>query len=509
MSDSRKYDVVVIGAGLNGLATAAYLAKAGKSVAVFEAADQVGGTMATVEIAPGFKAPAALDTVETLHPAVMDELGLKSYGLEIIEGGGTTVLLGSENAHQVNTDDPSIAELRRFTGRLGEALEKVWTRPLPAVEPTGVGGIVDLMRLGWALRSMGKRDFPEALRFLPMCVKDVMDEHVPDEATRAALSSSSLFGASMGPRSPGSAYGLVHHQPPCAGGVGGPVKFARGGPGAVTEALASSAKAAGVQVVLSSRVSEVIVEDGRAAGVSVNGESVRADRVVSALDPRTTLIDLVGPRWMEPEFVEKVLQVRSRGTITILRFALDKEPAFSGGAATLRGRIQIGSTVDYIERAWDAAKYRELPKEPLLTCSVPSALDPTLAPPGKHVMLVRAQFTPYQLDGTSWDAEREAFGDRVVHLLETHAPGFAKSILHSEVDSPVDLEARFGLSGGCLHHADLALDQLLHMRPIPGWYGYGMPVPGVYLCGPGTHPGGAGTGLSGRNAARQMLSDWK
>ncbi|MFT5517704.1 MAG: phytoene dehydrogenase-like protein [Rhodothermales bacterium] len=195
--------------------------------------------------------------------------------------------------------------------------------------------------------------------------------------------------------------------------------------------------------------------------------------------------------------------------MTVLRLALDKLPAFPGGPDVSKGRIQIGGRMDDIELAWDAAKYGELPQKPLLTCTIPTALDGSLAPAGHHVMVVHAQFTPHDLRGSDWADEREAFGDRVVGMLDACAPGLAKSVLHRQIASPADIAEEFGLSGGCVHHADLALDQLLYMRPIPGWYGYRMPIEGLYLCGPGTHPGGAGTGLSGRNAAKQILADIK
>jgi phytoene dehydrogenase-like protein len=505
----ERYDVVIVGAGLNGLVTAAYLARAGKSVAVFEARDSVGGTMSTVEIAPGYRAPAAFDTVETLHPSLSRDLDLAGHGLELIHGGGTFVVEDASTVTVVDPKDRRLAELERFLRKLGGALERVWSKPLPDVEPNGLSGVMDILRLGWALRRMGKKDFPEALRYLPMPLQDVLDEHLEDDVLKAAVAAPALRGAWMGPRSAGSAYGLVHQRPPWAGGLVAPVVLSSGGPGSVTEAVAAAARAAGARINAASLVTRIRIENDRATGLEVNGGLVEAGTVISALDPRTTLLDLVGARWLAPDFVERVRQIRSRGGVTIVRLALDKLPEFPGGAETARGRIQVGASLDNLERAYDAAKYRELPEKPLLTCTIPSALDPSLAPDGHHVMAIQAQFTPYELAAGDWSAERESFGDRVVALLDACAPGLAESVLHRQVESPVDLERRFGLTGGCLHHAELALDQLLYMRPIPGWYGYRMPVEGLYLCGPGTHPGGAGTGLSGKNAATQVLSDLK
>jgi len=385
----------------------------------------------------------------------------------------------------------------------------VLTQPLANLPPKGLGGLRDHLRLGWRLRRLGKHDMPEALRFLPMNVKDVLDERFKDESLKATLAGSALRGAWMAPRSAGSAFGLLHHNPHWAGGLISATAFAGGLP----EALASAARAAGAKIRTGSAVTHITVDSGRATGVVLtDGTEIKAKIVVSAVDPRRTFLDLTGTEWLDPDFVEAVTHIRGRGSVSVIRLALDRLPQFTGapeGDRPLSGRIQIGSTMDTLERAFDDAKYGRVPEEPFLTITIPSLADPSLAPEGKHVMIVWAQFTPPKLRDGDWSDQREALGDRVVDLLEHHAPGFSSSILYRQVETPADLEERFGLTHGCLDHVELSLDQLLYMRPVPGWYKHQTPIDGLYLCGPGTHPGGAGTGLSGKCAATQILKDLK
>ena len=367
----------------------------------------------------------------------------------------------------------------------------------------------------------------------------------------------------MAPRSAGSAFGLLHHNPHWAGGLVPTTKFAvatplppmgddskspfegqrvalrwgkarerdsnapivsttsenhgtrgtRVGNVGLAVALASAAQAAGATIRTGSAVERIMVDSGRASGVVLSdGTEIRSRIVVSAVDPRRTFLDLTGTEWLDPDFVEAVTQIRGRGSVSVIRLALDRLPHFTGAPAgdrPLSGRIQIGPTMDALERAFDDAKYGRVPEIPFLTATIPSLADPSLAPEGKHVMIVWAQFTPPKLRESDWSEERETLGDRVVNLLEQHATGLASSILHRQVETPADLEERFGLTDGCLDHVEMALDQLLHMRPVPGWYKHQTPIDGLYLCGPGTHPGGAGTGLSGKCAATQILKDWK
>jgi len=351
----------------------------------------------------------------------------------------------------------------------------------------------------------------EALRFIAMNVKDVLDEHSEDEALMAALAGSALRGAWMGPRSAGSAYGLLHHNPHWARGLVPRTTFASEAGHGLPEAIASAARSAGADIRTGSAVEQISIDGGKAAGAVLrDGTVIESKIVVSALDPRRTLLELAGTEWLEPDFVESVGQIRGRGSVTIVRLALDRLPKFIGapdGDHALRGRIQIGGTMDVLERAFDDAKYGRVPQNPFLSATIPSLSTSGLAPVGQHVMIVWAQFTPAHLSESSWAVERETFGDRVIALLDQHAPGLKSSVLHRQVETPLDLERRFGITGGCLNHVELALDQLLYMRPIPGWYRYETPIDGLYLCGPGVHPGGAGTGLSGKCASVQILKN--
>lgn len=520
---SRK--VVIVGGGLNALVAAAFLALSGRSVLVLEKSDRTGGTMGTVEIAPGFKGPAAVDSIDLVHPSIIDDLGLREHGLKIIRGGG--LILASEEgeglyfdsntptADQVaqfsQIDEKAFEDLNAFLLRMSRALDSALTRPLADPSSKGMSGVFDLMKLGWALRRLGKDEMPEALRFLAMTVRDVLDERFETESLKAMIAATALKGSWLGPSSIGSAYGLLHHNPHWAGGLDRTTTFARGGPGALTDAVACVAVEAGAEIRTAARVSKIIVDAGVCKGVCLSGgEEIHADIVLSALDPRATFEGLISQEWLDPDFLEQIRQIRSRGSVTIVRLALDRLPQFSGapeGSASVSGRIQIGSSLTHLERAFDAAKYGELTEFPYLMASIPSVLDLTLAPTGKHVMHVWAQFTPSRLKGRDWEDAREEIGDRIVAILDRHAPGLRGSVLHRQVETPPDLADRFGLTNGCLYHVDLSLDQLLYMRPVPGMFRYETPVDGLFLCGAGVHPGGAGTGLPGKCAATHIIKN--
>lgn len=520
---SRTVDIAIIGAGLNGLVTAAYLAKAGRSVVILEKEDRTGGTMGTVEIAPGYVGPAAIDSIELVHPSIIENLELSEHRIRMIRGGG--LILASEDekclyfdsngsiADQValfsETDAKAFRELNAFLIRVSRALDSALTQPLADPSSNALSGAFNLLKLGWSLRKLGKDEMPEALRFLPMTIQDVLDERLESEALKAMIAATALKGSWLGPRSAGSAYGLLHHSPHWADGLDRTAVFVGGGPGAFTDAVAAVATEAGAEIRLNANVNEILVDAGTCTGVVLeSGEEIQARRVVSALDPRTTFERLTGPEWLDPDFLEKIRQIRSNGSVTIVRLALDRMPQFQGapeGGKSISGRIQIGGSLEYFERAFDAAKYGTLPEKPFLMASIPSVLDPTLAPADKHIMHVWAQFTPSKLQGQVWKDAREEIGDRIVSILDRHAPGLKGSVIHRQVETPPDLEERFGLTNGCLYHVDLALDQLFYMRPVPGWFRYETPIDGLFLCGAGVHPGGAGTGLPGKCAAAHII----
>ncbi len=526
-----KYDVAILGAGLNGLVAAAYLARAGRKVFVAERAETVGGSVASEEFAPGFHASVAFGSAELVHPEIVRDLQLANSGLELLPArGGTFVpVAGGENLHVADgsteaarrelarhypADAGAFTEFQAFLGRLAKALDPVFTRPLPDLKPSGVGDVLELLTLGWRLRGLGKKEMPEALRYLPMPVRDVLDDRFESDVVKAAIAAPALTSSWLAPRSAGSALILLAHRPSWANGLFTPPVFVKGGLGGLTAALAKVARDHGAEIRAGSEVERILCDDeGRAAGLALgDGQDISARVVVSNADPRRTLLELSDPTRLDPEDAFAARNVRSRGTVAIVHLALGALPAFEGapvGDAHLAGRIRIGATLDELEQAFDVVKYGELPAKPLLDVTIPSLTDPSLAPDGRHVMQVWVQYAPYDLAEGTWDERREELGDLVVARLGEHAPGFSGLIEHRRVLTPLDLERRLGCTGGCLYHAEPALDQMLFMRPMPGWYQYRTPIENLYLCGPGTHPGVGVTGLSGKNAATQVLADLK
>ena len=527
MVSKTKYDAVVVGGGLNGLVAAAYLARAGKSVLVAERHEEVGGAASTDEFAPGFKASLAFASAELLHPDVVRELDLAASGLELVPGRGGTfvpVAEGEPLAVENGSHEAALREIRRhsaadaeafadfteFLGKLTKTLDPVLTRPLPDLKPSGVGDVLELLTLGWRLRGMGKKDMPEALRYLPMPIRDVLDDRFETEVLKAALAGPALTSTWLAPRSAGSALMLALHRPSWTKGLLAPPVFVRGGMGRLSRAIAESAASRGAEVATGTAVERILLDgEGRACGVVLDdSKEVSAGLVVSALNPRHTLLEMTDAAWLEPEHAVAAGNVRGRGTVAFVHLALSGLPRFEGGAeGHLEGRVQIGATLDELERAFDGVKYGELPEKPFLEITVPSLADPSLAPEGHHVMQVWTQFVPYGLAEGSWDERRDELADLVMARIEEHAPGFSDLVEHRRTWTPVDLEDRLGSPRGCLYHAEPALDQMLFMRPMPGWYQYRTPIERLYLCGPGTHPGVATTGLCGKNAAAQVLAD--
>ncbi|MGH8496135.1 MAG: phytoene desaturase family protein [Gammaproteobacteria bacterium] len=516
----------MIGAGHNALVAAALLARAGKSVIVLERLSSVGGSVATTEILPGFRAPQCFSGVELFHPRLTRTLELEKHGLRLLDArGGSSIAqadgawlnLGHSEARDLAsltaTDRDALVEFERFTTALTGALAPLQTAPLPQLDPDRLAGKLDILRHALRLRRLGVRDMGEALRFLPMPIQDVLDERFESDALKAALAAPALTAAWLGPRSAGSAWGLLHHRPAWCGGLFLPKRFAAGGPGSLSAALAASATAHGAKIRTDARVVSIKVHDGNARGVLLeDGGEIVSRKVISGVDPRTTLLDLVGAQWLEPEIVRAVRNLRAHGSVAIVRFALSRRPRFHGAPdsdAHLAGRIQIGSTLEYMERAFDAAKYGRAPDKPCLELTLPSIVDKSLAPPGKQVMHVWVQYAARDLRESDWVGERDRLVATVTGLIDQHAADFSASIVHADVLTPLDIEQQFGLTGGCLYHADLTLDQLLYMRPLPGWYRYRTPIDNLYLCGAGTHPGGGVTGLPGKNAAFQVLEDWR
>ncbi|CAN5150458.1 NAD(P)/FAD-dependent oxidoreductase [soil metagenome] len=518
---------------------AALLARAGRSVIVVERRSCIGGAVATEEIVAGYRAPMIFSGMELFHPDLMRVLSLEDHGLQVLAGRGGTCMakpdgtwldLGHSEARSLSRlsakDREALLEFERFTGALARVLAPLQCAPLPSLGARDMASRLHLAGAVTRLRRLGASDMNAALRYLPMPIQDVLDERFESDALKAAIAAPALTAAWLGPRSAGSAYGLLHHRPAWCGGLFAPKRFAAGGPGALSAALAASASAHGAEIRTDTPVHAVrMLEDdepaatndtadsgrARAAGVILeDGTEILSHVVVSGIDPRSTLLKLVGARWLDPQTVRSLQNLRMRGSVAIVRFALSRRPRFHGAPdndAHLAGRILIGASLDYLERAFDRAKYGLPPEQPWLEITLPSIVDKSLAPPGRQVMHVWVQYAARTLRDSDWTTERESLLATVTGLIEAHASDFAASVLQADVMTPADIEERLGLTGGCLYHVEMALDQLLYMRPLPGWYRYRTPIANLYLCGPGTHPGGGISGLPGKNAAAQVLAD--
>ena len=517
------HDVIFIGGGHNGLVAASLLAKAGLKTLVLERRPVIGGACITEEIHPGFRCPIL---AHAAHPApvVLDELRLNDHGLTLIQpdpwlfapsrdGRGLT-LSHDPSASATSIEQFSVQDARVYPeflatlARLTRFVAGVMATTPPDIEQSSYSDLWSLAKIGRRFRGLGKKDGYQLLRWTPMPVADFVAEWFESEPLRAALAASGIFGTALGPRSAGSTAVLLLQR-----AAGGTPWVAQGGLGAFTSALASAARAAGVEIRTSAAVTRVSVRDGRATGVILeNGDELSAKAIVSNADPRRTLLGLVDPVHLEPDFTSRLRSYRSAGTVAKINLALSGLPAFSAAGSSpdvrrLGGRIHIGPDLDYLERAFDASKYGTCSDRPYLDVTIPSLADPGLAPPGCHVMSICAQFAPYALRGDGWSKAGSAFADRVIDTLAQYAPNLKSLILEGQLVTPQEMESVYGLSGGHIFHGELALDQLFTMRPLVGWARYRTPIQRLYLCGAGTHPGYGVSGLSGWNAAREIVKE--
>jgi len=519
-------EAVIVGGGHNGLVAATLLAKAGLKPLVLERADRAGGCSVTSEIAPGFRCPT-LSHHLVLDAQLIRGLDLPRHGLAVLKPDALVTAPASDGRMLTLWADPARAarEIAAFSSGDGDrypaflasiaavtsVVRTLLDRRPPPIDNPGAADLLDLLKTTRRFRKLARADAYRLLRWLPMAVADLVSEWFDSDPLRPAVAAGAVLGAFAGPRSAGTAAGLLlmaarHGHPVDAGWR------ARGGPGALSEALAGAARQAGAEVRTGAEVSRILVKDGAAAAVVLSsGEEIAARRVISNLDPRRTLLGLIDPMDLAPEFRQRVQHIRMRGTLSKVNFAVSALPAFGqrdgAGADTsaLSGAIRIGATLDAIERAFDAAKYGRYSDVPWIELTIPSLIDPALAPAGQHVVSAYVQFTPYQLRGTTWDEERDRLGDLVTKAIADHAPGFDRTIIAREVITPLDLERAHGLTGGHIYHGELALDQLLVARPVLGWAQYESPVRGLHLCGSGVHPGTGLDGRSGMLAAREIL----
>lgn len=511
------YDVVLIGAGHNGLVCANYLAKSGRKVLVLEANDSPGGCAATREFAPGYSVSACAQWLNQLNPQVLQDLALEQHGLNwaarnlasisLDENGDHLSLVGNsvEGGGITGKDQQAYRAFREKMLRYSKLLAGAFAARVPMLVEGNLTDRLTLLKLGLGMKMLGRDDMSDLMRIILINMYDVMEENFDNPRLKALLSLDSLLGAHMGPRSPNSVFGYLYRLVGDVFGFQGPSQV-RGGMGALGDALAVSARAAGVEIRLGAAVAGIDVESGRALGVTLaNGEQVRTSLVVSNADPITTFKRLVGYRNLETGTVRRVSQIRCKGGAAKLHLALDALPEFTGlPQAQLGQRLVIAPDMNYIERAFNAVKYGEYSPAPAMDISIPSVNDNTLAPEGKHVLSAIVQFAPYEPEG-GWDAHRAQFTRQLIDCLATYAPGIDTLVVASELLTPADLEQEFHMQGGHWHHGELSLDQVMMMRPFPGATQYGTPIDGLYLCGAGAHPGGGVMGLAGRNAAREII----
>jgi phytoene dehydrogenase-like protein len=524
---TRSYDAIIIGGGHNGLVTAAYLARSGRRVLVLERRHILGGAAVTEEIFPGFKFSVFSYVVSLLRPEIIRELDLASHGLQILPLESTlTPLPNGDHFMAWGDHDRARQELMRHSLRDAEAYEEfgremhhmaMAVRPIlemvppdpTSLSPSDLGA---MLRLGKHMHDLGSERFHMLYRLMTMSSADFLSEWFECEPLKATKSASGIIGTFLGPRSPGTAYVLLHHY---MGDIDGAFRawgFARGGTGAISEAIASAARAAGAEIRTEAGVERVLLERGRAAGVVLEGgEEIRSRVVVSALDPRRTFLQMLEPESLPGDLVDSLRRYRFRGSSGKVNLALDRLPDFTcmpGPGPHLGGAVSISPSIEYLERAHDDAKYGEFSRRPYMDVILPSMIDPGMAPPGKHVMSIFVQYAPYHLNGGWTDQRREAFGDTVIDTLSEYAPNLKSAILHRQVVTPKDIETVAGLSEGNIFHGELALNQLFFLRPAAQWAKYRTPVRHYYQCGSGTHPGGGIMGASGRLAAREILTDW-
>jgi phytoene dehydrogenase-like protein len=519
------YDAIIIGGGHNGLVAAAYLARAGRRVAVFERRSMLGGAAVTEEVFPGFKFSVCSYVVSLLRPEIIRELDLRRHGLEILPLNGTFTPMDGDYLWRPEDH----AELRRQIARHSqkdaaqyEPYEQMMVRMAQVVKPIlamtppdpssiDTRAIFDTLGLAKRFRELTHEEQHVFVQLMTASAVDFVERWFESDVLKATLAASGIIGTYLGVRSPGTAYVLLHHYMGELDGAFRAWGLPRGGMGAVSNAIASAARAAGATLTTDAPVTRVLVRDGRAHGVVLaNGDEHHAPIVVSGADLRVTFERLVGLNHVPAEFAEAVRHFRFRGATAKVNLALDALPDFlrrPDNYGHLRGAISISPSLDYMERAYDEAKYGWYSSRPYLDIVIPSLTDPSIAPPGKHVMSCFVQYAPYRLRSSAWDTEREHLGDAVINAIAEFAPNIRGRILHRQVVTPLDLERDFSLTEGNIFHGELTPDQLFSFRPVPGWARYRTPIQGLYLCGSSAHPGGGVMGAPGRNAAREILKD--
>jgi len=524
VANAAKYDVIVIGGGHNGLVHAAYLARAGRRVLVLERRHIVGGAAVTEEVFPGFHISVCSYVVSLLRPQIIRELDLPRHGFEVLPLDGTFSPMPDGN-HLWRTNDHGRTrrEILRHSRLDAEAYDEYgkamidmarFVKPTLDVRPPDPFSLAPadlraIYRLGRRFQAMSSEARYRLVQLMTMSAADFLDQWFETDVLKATMSASGIIGTFQGVRSPGTAYVLLHHY---MGEIDGAFRswgFSKGGTGAISNAIAAAAREAGAEIRTTAAVSQIRIKNGRATGVVLeNGDEVEATIISSSVDPRLTFTKFMDPRDLPGDFSDEVRRYKFRGSSGKVNLALDGLPDFSslpGPGRHLWGAISISPSVEYMERAYDEAKYGAYSSRPYIDIVIPSLTDPSVAPPGKHVMSCFVQYAPYHLQNGTWDQEREKFGDTVIDTIAEYAPNLKSLIRHRQIVTPLDLEREWGLSEGNIFQGELALEQLLFLRPVPGWAQYRTPIDNLYMCGSAAHPGGGIMGAPGRNAALEIL----
>jgi len=524
----QHYDVIVIGGGHNGLVNAAYLAKAGKKVVVLERRHVLGGAAVTEEIIPGFLFSECSYVVSLLRPEIIRELDLPRHGLEILPLDGTfSPMPGGDYLWRMNDHAKSIRDIRRHSRLDAEAYDEFskmmtpmcrFVKPMLSMVPPDPTTLnpKDLKQLHFLLqrfRELSSDERYTLVQLMTMSSADFLDQWFETDVLKATMSASGIIGTFLGIRSPGTAYVLLHHY---MGEIDGAFRswgFSRGGTGAISNAIADAAREAGVEIRTKAPVGKILTKNGRACGVALqDGEELSANVVSSSVDPHLTFEKFLEPNELPADFLEGVRRYKFRGSSGKVNLALDALPNFKclpGSGAHLRGAISISPSMEYMERAYDDAKYGHFSRKPYIDMVIPSLTDPSVAPPGKHVLSCFVQYAPYKLAEGTWDDQKEAFGDNVMNTIAEYAPNLKDIIIGCQVLTPLDLEREFGLTQGNIFQGELSLEQLFFLRPVAGWAYYRTPIRNLYMCGSATHPGGGIMGANGRIASQVILKEWK